>query len=93
MLVIFYFVVHYTSGPSNTLFGSVRGMDRNIHFYFEGKALLFIEKSTPECNILILGRDEQTPRIIMSTAMFEGKNCTILRKPDFLFQDTTSDTD
>jgi len=29
----------------------------------------------------------------MSIAIFEGKNCTILRKPDFLFGDAASDTD
>ena len=66
MLVLLCFAVHYTPGPSNTLFGTVRGMDRNIHFQFERQTSLFSEKSTPEHNALILRGDEQTLWIIMS---------------------------
>jgi len=93
MLVLLYFAVHYAPGPSNTLFGSMRRMDGNVHFQLEGQASLFSEESTPECNALILGGDERTLRIIMSTAVFERENCTILRKPDFLFGDAAPDTD
>ena len=58
MLVLHFFVVHYTPDLSNTLFGSVRGMDGNIHFQFERQASLFSEETTPKCNALILGGDE-----------------------------------
>ena len=60
MFIIFYFAVHYTSGPSNSLFGSVRGMDRNIRFQFQGQASLFSEESTLKRNALILGGEERT---------------------------------
>ena len=69
------------------------GLNGNIHFQFEGQASLFSEESTPNGNALILGGDERTLRIIMSTVVFERENCTILLKPDFLFGDAAPDTD
>ena len=93
LFLLLCFEVHYAPGPSNTLFGSMRGMDRSIHFQFEGQASLFSEDSTPERNALILGGGERTLRIIMSTVVFEWENCTILGKPDFLFEDVAPDTD
>ena len=93
MLVLLCFAVRYAPGPSNALFGFVRAMDKNIHFHFEGQALLFSEQSTPKRNALIVGEDERTLRIIISTAVFEVENRTILRKPDFLFGDAALDTD
>jgi len=73
MFILLYLVVHYASGPSNSLFGFIRGMDGNICFQFQGQASLFSEGSTPERNALILGGDEHTLRIIISTVMLEGK--------------------
>ena len=93
MFALYCFAVHYSPGLSNTLFGSVRGMDGNVHFQFQRQASLFSEESTPERNALILGGDERTLRIITSTAMFEGENRTILRKPDFFFGDAAPDID
>ena len=55
MLVLFYFAVHYASGPSNTLLGSMREMDGNVHFQFQGQVSLFSNGSTLERNALILG--------------------------------------
>jgi len=49
MFIILCFVVHYTPGLLKTLYGSVRGMDENIHFQFEVEASLFSEESTLEC--------------------------------------------
>ena len=84
MFIILCFVVHYAPGLSNTLFRSMRRIDGNIHFQFEGQASLFSEGSTPERNALILGGDEQILRMIMST---------ILRKPDFQFGDVAPNAD
>ena len=67
-------------------------MDRNIYFQFEGHASLFSEESTPKHNALISGGDEQTLKIIMSTAIFDGENHTFLKEPNFLFGDRAPDT-
>ena len=56
------FTVHYALDPSNSLFRSVRGMDGNIRFQFQGRASLFSKGSTPERNTLILGRVEYWPK-------------------------------
>ena len=93
MSVFLYFIVHYAPSPSSTLFRTVRGIDGNIHFQFEGQASLFSEGSTQECNALISGGYEQTLRSIISTTLFEGENRAILRKPNFLFGDAALDTD
>ena len=77
MLILLCFVAHYTPGPSNSLFGSVREMDGNIRFEFLEQASLVSEGNTPERNALILGRDECTLRIISSTATLEGENRAI----------------
>jgi len=92
MFIFLYFTVHYAPGPSNTLFGFVKGIDGNIHFQFEGQASLFSEGSTPECNTPISGGDEQILRMIISTTLFK-ENRAILKKPDFLFGDMVPDTD
>ena len=55
MFAFLYFAVHCSPGPSNTLFGSARGIDGNIHFQFQRQASLFSEESTPKRNALILG--------------------------------------
>jgi len=86
MFAFLCFAVHYSLGQSNTLFGSMRRMNGNIHFQFQGKASLFREESTPERNALILRGDERTLRIIMSPTVFEGENRMILRKPDFFLE-------
>ena len=93
MFILLYFAVHYAPGPSNTFFGSVKGIDGNIHFQFVGQASLFSEGSTSERNVLISGGDERTLKTIMSTTFFKGENRAILRKPDFLFEDAALDTD
>jgi len=68
-------------------------MDGSIHFQFQSQASLFSEESIHKRNALILGGDQQTLYYIISTAIFEGENQTILRKPDFLFGDAVLDTD
>jgi len=78
MLVLLYFAMHYAPNPSNTLFGSMRGMDGNIHFQLQGQTSLFSEKNTPECGAHILGGDERTLKIIMSTAVLEGRTAQSL---------------
>ena len=93
MFVLLCFAVHYTPDLSNNLFGSVRGKDGNVGFQFQGQASLFNEGSTPERNALIMGGDEHTFRIIITTASLEGGDQTIYRKPDFIFRDATPDTD
>ena len=74
MFILLCFVVHYTLGPSNSLFGSVKGMDGNICFQFQGQVSLFSEGSTSARSALILGGDEYTLRIIISTVVLEGEN-------------------
>ena len=91
MFILFCFAVHYAPGPS--LVRVRQGMDGNIHFQFQGQVSLFSEESTPECNTFISGGVKRTISIIMMTAVFEGENCTILRKPDFLFEDAALDAD
>ena len=54
---------------------------------------LFSEESTSERNVLILGGDERTLCIIISTAVLEGKNQTIYREPEFIFGDAAPNTD
>ena len=66
---------------------------RERTFQFAGQALLFSERSTPECNALISGREERTLWSIILTTFFEEKNWAILRKSDFLFEDAALDTD
>jgi len=73
MFAFLCFVVHYSPGPSNTLFGSVKKIDGNIHFHFQGQVSLFSEESTLERNALILDGNERSLCIIMSTAVFEGR--------------------
>ena len=92
MLVLLCFAVHYTPGPSNSLFGSVRGMDGNVHVQFQGQASFFSYGITPERNTLILGEDESTLRIIISTAILEGENRTVYHKSELIFRDATSNT-
>jgi len=83
--------VHYPTGPHNRLFGSVRGMDRSVHFQFEGQIFLFSKESTPKRDALIIEGDRHILRIIISTAIFEGSNRVVLRKPSFIFGDKTPD--
>ena len=73
MFALLYFAVHYSPSLSDTLFGSVRRMDGNVHFQFEGQSSQFCEESTSERNALILSGNERTLRIIMSTAVFKGE--------------------
>ena len=68
-------------------------MKGNIRFQFQGQVSLFGEGSTPEGNTLIMGGDECTFRIIITTASLEGEDQTIYRKPDFIIGDTAPDTD
>ena len=62
-------------------------MDGNICFQFQGQASLFSEGNTPERNTLIVGEDEQTLRIIITTTSLEGEDQTIYQKLDFIFKD------
>jgi len=64
------FAVHYDTGPSNSLFGSVRGMDESVHFQFQGQSSLFSDRSTPERDALIFGGDQHTLRSILIIAAF-----------------------
>ena len=61
----FYFAVHYSPGPLNSLFGSARGLDGNINLQFQGQASLFSERSTPGRNVLIHTGDQRTMRSIL----------------------------
>jgi len=54
MLVFALFVVHYATGPTNSLFRSVKKMDGSIHFQFQGNASLFSDRSSPERDALLL---------------------------------------
>ena len=85
--------MHYAPGPSNSLLRSVKGMDRNIHFQFQGQASLFSEGSTSKRNTLILGRDECTLHIIIFTAVLEGENRMVYQKLEFIFGDAALYTD
>jgi len=85
--------VHYTPGPLNSLFGSVRGLDGNISLQFQGQASLFSERSTPGRDAPIHTGDQRTMRSILTTAALEDYDRKIYRKPSFIFEDTTPDTD
>ena len=91
--LLFTFVVHYTPGPLNSLFGSARGLDENISLQFQGQASLFCERSTLDCDALIHTGDQRTMRSILTTAPLEDRDRKIYRKPDFIFRDTAPDTD
>ena len=93
MPILLYFALQYAPGPCNSLFGSVKGMDGNVCVQFQGKAFLFSEGSTPERNTLILGGDEHTLRIIISTATLEGEDQMIYWKSEFIFGDAAPDAD
>jgi len=93
MFVLLCFAVYYAPGPFNSPFGSVRGMNRNVHFCFQGQTSLLSNESTSERNTLILGGDKHTFHIIISTAMLEGKNRIVYRKPEFIFREAAPDTD
>ena len=83
MPVFLCFAVHYIPDPSNSLFGSVRGMNGNVRFHFQGQAC-YLAKGPHQRETHILGRDERTFRII-SAATLEGEDRTIYRKADFIF--------
>ena len=93
MFILLCFVVQHAPSTSNSLFGSMREMDGNIRFQFQGQALLFSEGSTLERNTFILGGDERTLCIIFSTAVLEGKNWTVYQKPEFISMYATPNTD
>ena len=88
----FCFAVHYTSGPLNSLFGSVRGLDGNINLQFLGQASLFSERSTPNRDALIHTGDQRTMRSILTTAPLEDCDRKIYQKPSFMFGDAAPDT-
>ena len=93
MFILFYFAVHYAPGPFTSLFGSVRGMDENVHFKFQREATLFSNGSTPERNAFILAGHERTLRVIIFTAVLEGENRIVYRKSEFILGDAAPDTD
>ena len=92
-LVFCFFAVHYASGPLNSQFGIVRGMDGNVRFQFQGQASLFSNMSTPERDALILTADERIIQSILTIAPLENHSRVVYRKPDFVFRDAAPDTD
>jgi len=84
-LGLLYFVVHYALGPFNSLFELVRGMNENVRSQFQGQLSLFSNGSTSKRNALILGGDERTFHIIISTVVLEGENQIVYQKAEFIF--------
>ena len=86
-------VVHYAPGPSNSLFGTVGGMDENMRFQFQGQTSLFSERSSTERDTLILKADERVTRSVLTTAPLEDHNRRAHQKSEFMFEDAAPDTD
>jgi len=84
--------VHYTPGPLNNLFGTVRGLDDNVSLQFQGQASLFSERGAPGRDALIHAGDQRTMRSILTTAPLEECDQKIYQKPDFMFGDAAPDT-
>jgi len=93
MLVFYFFTVHYVPGPLNSLFGTVRGMDGNVCFQFQGQASLFSDRSSLERDALILTADEGDTWSILTTAPLEDHNRVVYRKLIFVFTNAALDTD
>ena len=68
-------------------------MDGSVRFQVLRQASLFSEGRTHERNTLILGGDERTLHIIISTATLEGEDRTIYQILEFIFGEAVSDTD
>ena len=68
-------------------------MDGSMHFQFQGQASLFSDKSSPERDVLLLIADEHVTRSILTTTPIEDHNRIVYRKPDFMFEVATTDTD
>ena len=68
------FIVYYTPGPLNSLFGSARGLDGNVSLQFQGQASLFSERSTPDRDALFHTGDQRMMRSILTTAPLEDHN-------------------
>ena len=85
--------MHYTPGPLNSLFGSIRGLDGNVSLQFQGQALLFSEWSIRGRDALIHTGDQHTMRSILTTAPLEDCDQKIDRKSTFMFGDAAPDTD
>ena len=80
------------SGPSNSLFQTVRGIDGNVRFQFQGQTSLFSERSSSERDVLILKADERVTQSLLTTAPLENHNRVVYRKPDYMFGDVIPDT-
>ena len=83
LIIVFpyYFAVHYTPGPLNSLFGMARGLDGNVSLQFQGQASLFSERSAPSRDALIHAEDQRTMRSILTTVSLEDSDRRIYRKP------------
>ena len=86
------FVVHYTPGLLNSLFGSARELDGNVSLQFQGHASLFNERCTPDRNVLIRTGDQRMMKSILNTALLEDRDRKIYRKPNFMFGNAAPDT-
>ena len=74
MLVFYFFTVHYVPGPLNSLFGTVRRMDKKVRFQFQGQASLFSDRISLEKDALILTAGECVTRSILTTAPLKDHN-------------------
>ena len=92
MLVFALLVVRYAPSPTNSLQISKRN-GWELHFQFQGEASLFSDRSSPERDALLLVADERVTRSILTTAPLEDHSRVAHRKPDFMFEDATNDTD
>ena len=64
-----------------------------MHFQFQGQALFFSDRSSPERDALFFASNEHVTRSILITAPIEDHNWIVYMKLDFMFRDAAPDTD
>jgi len=86
IFILLCFIVHYTSGPSNSLSRSVRGIDGCPYSHFQDQASLFSDENTLEHIELIFARGELTGRGILATIILGDNDRMIYQKPIIMFR-------
>ena len=75
------------------MFGTLRGIDGNVRFQFQGQTSIFNDRSSSKRDALILTADERVTQNILTTTPLENHNHVVYQKLNFVHGDAVPDTD